>query len=124
MTFRTVIEQMIGMQSALECVSYMIGDDMERLRTTIANAIAHVDCGHGVVIVTDMFGGAPSNIAISVAQGKNIEVISGVNLPMLIKLLTSRELIAADKCILESRNIGQKNIYILSELLGLVDTQF
>jgi mannose PTS system EIIA component len=121
---RSVIEQMIGVQTALECISYMIGDDMDRLRSSIAAAITQVDSGKGVVMVTDMFGGAPSNVAISVGQGKNVEVISGMNLPMLLKLLTSRDLLSAKECVTEARNMGQKNIYVLSELLGLVDTDY
>ena len=83
----------------------------------ILSAAARVQDGGGVVILTDMFGGTPSNLAISVMDGGRVEVICGVNLPMLIKLATMRESADLDHAVVEARDAGRKYITIASKVL-------
>src|SRR5690606_40169290 len=84
------VEHVVGPQKNFETVSIGADDDMEQRRTDIVDAVARADTGNGVIILTDMFGGTPSNLAISVMSAGKIEVIAGVNLPMLIKLSSVR----------------------------------
>jgi mannose PTS system EIIA component len=84
--FRHAVEHVVGPQESFETVAIGADDDMERRRGDIIDAVARVDAGHGVIILTDMFGGTPSNLAISVMRPGSVEVIAGMNLPMLIKL--------------------------------------
>ncbi len=93
-------------------------DDMEQRRSDILNAAARVQDGAGVVILTDMFGGTPSNLAISVMDGGRIEVICGVNLPMLIKLATMRDGADLDHAVVEAREAGRKYITVASKVLA------
>lgn len=116
-SFLSVAEQMLGVQRDIECVSYYIGDDLETLRYKIANAVKLVDRGKGVIILTDMFGGVPSNLSIAVGYSQHVEVMSGLNLSMLLKLLTSRESLPVLEAVQQSRDVGVKYIYVLSELL-------
>ncbi len=88
--FRAALEHVVGPQSQIETVSIGPDDDIERRRQDIVDAVARVDDGSGVVVLTDMFGGTPSNLAISVMAAGKVEVIAGVNLPMLIKLASVR----------------------------------
>src|ERR1700690_2941934 len=89
--FRAALDHVVGPQAHLETITIGPEDDMEQRRSDILSAAARVQDGGGVVILTDMFGGTPSNLAISVMDGGRVEVICGVNLPMLIKLATMRE---------------------------------
>ena len=82
--FRHALEHVVGPQKAIETVCIGPEDDMDQRRQDILEAVMRADQGHGVIILTDMFGGTPSNLAISVMNGNGIEVIAGVNLPMLI----------------------------------------
>lgn len=116
-TFLSVAENMLGKQQYIECVSYDIGDDLETLRYKIASSIKNADNGSGVIVLTDMFGGVPSNIAISVGYSQKTEVISGMNLSMLLKLITIRTSIDLKTAITQTKEIGIKYIYVLSELL-------
>jgi PTS system mannose-specific IIA component len=116
-TFLSVAEKMLGKQQYIECVSYDIGDDLETLRYKIASSIKNADNGSGVIVLTDMFGGVPSNIAISVGYSQKTEVISGMNLSMLLKLITIRTSIDLKTAITQTKEIGIKYIYVLSELL-------
>ncbi len=116
-TYMSVAEEMIGRQDYVKCVSYNIGDDMESVRESIARAIEAVDRQRGVVIVTDMFGGVPCNLSISVAQSWNVEVMSGMNLAMLLKLLTTRQVLSIKDAVQESKGVAKKYIYVLSEVL-------
>ena len=84
--FVVAMEHVVGPQEAIEAICIGPDDDMEARRQDIADAIAKVDGGKGVIILTDLFGGTPSNLAISLMKTENIEVIAGVNLPMLIRL--------------------------------------
>jgi PTS system mannose-specific IIA component len=88
--FHHAVEHVVGQQEYLETVSIGADDDMEQRRRDIVDAVARADNGSGVIILTDMFGGTPSNLAISVMESGRIEVIAGVNLPMLIKLSSVR----------------------------------
>ena len=89
--FRHAVEHVVGPQEHFETVSIGAEDDMEQRRQDIVDAVASADAGHGVIIVTDMFGGTPSNLAISVMDAGRVEVVAGMNLPMLIKLARVRE---------------------------------
>ena len=84
--FVVAMEHVVGPQEAIEAICIGPEDDMEARRQDIAEAIAKVDRGKGVIILTDLFGGTPSNLAISLMKSENVEVIAGVNLPMLIRL--------------------------------------
>ena len=116
--FRAALEHVVGPQSQLETITIGPEDDMEQRRSDILNAAARVQDGAGVVILTDMFGGTPSNLAISVMDGGRIEVICGVNLPMLIKLATLRETADLDHAVVEAREAGRKYITVASKVLA------
>jgi PTS system mannose-specific IIA component len=91
---------------------------MEQRRADILGAVARVQDGSGVVLLTDMFGGTPSNLAISVMDGGRVEVICGINLPMLIKLTTLRESADLDHAVMEARDAGRKYITVASKVLS------
>ena len=91
---------------------------MEERRKDIIKKIAKVDQGKGVILLTDMFGGTPSNLAISVIDSPNIEVIAGINLPMLIKLATVRKSSSLKETINSAQKAGRKYINIASQLLS------
>ena len=115
--FITAMEHVVGPQQAIEAICIGPDDDMEARRKDIAVAIAKVEQGQGVIILTDLFGGTPSNLAISLMKSENIEVIAGVNLPMLIKLATSRKEQPLDELARFIKGYGQRNISLASELL-------
>ncbi|MGO4870355.1 MAG: PTS sugar transporter subunit IIA [Roseiarcus sp.] len=115
--FRAALEHVVGPQSRFETITIGPEDDMEQRRADILAAAARVQDGSGVVLLTDMFGGTPSNLAISVMDGGRIEVICGINLPMLIKLATLRESTDLDHAVLEARDAGRKYITVASKVL-------
>ena len=116
--FRAALEDVVGAQKQLISISIGPEDDMERRRTDIINAIHEADSGDGVVILTDMFGGTPSNLAISVMNGGNVEVLAGINLPMLIKLASVRDNTPLDQAVLQAQDAGRKYVYIASKVLN------
>ncbi len=116
--FRAALELVVGPQSQFETVAIGPEDDMEQRRADILGAVGRVQDGSGVVLLTDMFGGTPSNLAISVMDGGRIEVICGVNLPMLIKLATMRETSDLDHAVIEAREAGRKYITVASKVLA------
>ena len=116
--FVHAMEHVVGDQSAVETVCIGPNDDMERRRGEIADAIAAVDSGEGVVILTDLFGGTPSNLAISLMQAGKIEVIAGINLPMLIRLAKARRCMSVRDAAVAARDAGKNYITIASEYLG------
>ncbi len=116
--FRAALEHVVGPQEKLETVSIGPDDDMEQRRKDILEAIGRVDNKKGVILLTDMFGGTPSNLAISIMDHANIEVIAGINLPMLIKLATIREDTPVEEAILAAQKAGQKYISIASHVLN------
>ena len=113
---KSAMEHVVGTQEQLDVVCIDANDDVEQRRVDIMEKVKHLNTGDGVCIATDMFGGTPSNLAISVMDGNNIEVIAGLNLPMLIKLVRSRDL-PLKKAAQESAESGKKYINIASELL-------
>ena len=89
--FRAALEHVVGPQTQIETVSIGPDDNVERRRQDIVDAVQKADDGSGVILLTDMFGGTPSNLAISVMDAGKVEVVAGVNLPMLIRALTYRD---------------------------------
>ena len=116
--FITAMEHVVGPQEAIEAVCIGPDDDMEERRKDIAKAIQSVDRGKGVIILTDLFGGTPSNLAISLMKSEKIEVIAGVNLPMLIRLEGARKLLEVKAAVAAAREAGRKYISVASEILG------
>ena len=116
--FVHAMEHVVGPQEAIETVCIGPDDDMEGRRQDIANAIASVDQGKGVIILTDLFGGTPSNLAISLMDGGDVEVIAGINLPMLIRLDGARKAMNVSEAVAAAREAGQKYISVASEILG------
>jgi PTS system mannose-specific IIA component len=116
--FIVAMEHVVGPQEAIEGVCIGPDDDMEERRGDIAKAISTVDEGDGVIILTDLFGGTPSNLAISLMDNKNIEVIAGVNLPMLIRLDGARKVMQVTDAVAAAREAGRKYISVASEILG------
>ena len=114
---KAVLEHIVGKQDAVETVGIFSDDDMEKRREEIQEKIKQVDSGDGVIILTDMFGGTPSNLAISVMDQANIEVIAGVNLPMLIKLAQLRASMPLKEASLGAQEAGRKYINVASALL-------
>ncbi|BBU60694.1 MULTISPECIES: PTS sugar transporter subunit IIA [Methylosinus] len=116
--FRAALEHVVGPQKQLVSISIGPEDDMERRRRDIIDAIAEADSGDGVVVLTDMFGGTPSNLAISVMNGGKVEVLAGINLPMLIKLASVRESAPLEQAVLQAQDAGRKYVYIASRVLN------
>ena len=116
--FRNAVEHVVGPQENFETVSIGADDDMEKRRRDIVDAVARVDRGSGVVVLTDMFGGTPSNLAISVMEAGRVEVIAGMNLPMLIKLSSVRKADKLASAVEEAQAAGRKYINVASQLLA------
>ena len=116
--FRNAVEHVVGPQENFETVSIGADDNMEKRRSDIVDAVARVDHGSGVVVLTDMFGGTPSNLAISVMEAGHIEVIAGMNLPMLIKLSSVRKGDKLAAAVEEAQAAGRKYINVASQLAG------
>lgn len=116
--FVHAMEHVVGDQSAVATVCVGPNDDMERRRSEIAEAITAVDSGEGVIILTDLFGGTPSNLAISLMQAGKVEVIAGINLPMLIRLAKARACMSVREAAAAARDAGRNYITIASEYLG------
>ncbi|MBM3550609.1 MAG: PTS sugar transporter subunit IIA [Alphaproteobacteria bacterium] len=116
--FRAALEHVVGPQKQIAAISIGPEDDMERRRAEIIEAIREADTGEGVVLLTDMFGGTPSNLAISVMDGGKVEVLAGVNLPMLIKLASVRDTQPLEQAVLQAQDAGRKYVYIASKVLN------
>lgn len=116
--FRHAVEHVVGPQKFIETVSIGPEDDMDQRRQDILEAVRRAEDGQGVIILTDMFGGTPSNLAISVMDSGRIEVIAGVNLPMLIKLAGVRGDQNMDKALAEASEAGRKYINVASRVLS------
>ncbi|MDX8468335.1 PTS sugar transporter subunit IIA [Mesorhizobium sp. VK23B] len=116
--FRHAVEHVVGPQDNFETVAIGADDDMERRRADIVDAVARVDTGAGVIVLTDMFGGTPSNLAISVMDSGRTEVIAGMNLPMLIKLSSVRKGDNMAAALDEAQAAGRKYINVASQLLS------
>jgi PTS system mannose-specific IIA component len=116
--FVTAMEHVVGPQDAIEAICIGPEDDMEARRADIAAAIAKVEKGHGVILLTDLFGGTPSNLAISLMKPGKVEVIAGINLPMLIRLEGARKTMKVVPAVAAAREAGRKYISVASEVLG------
>lgn len=116
--FRSALEHVVGAQSQIETISIGPDDDVECRRRDIVDAIRKVDDGAGVILLTDMFGGTPSNLAISVMEAGKVEVIAGTNLPMLIKLASIRGDRGLSDTVAAARDAGRKYINVASQVLN------
>ncbi len=116
--FRSALEHVVGPQSHIATVSIGPEDDIERRRQDIVDAIGEVDTGEGVILLTDMFGGTPSNLAISVMEEGKIEVVAGVNLPMLIKLASIRNEKPLAAAVIAAAEAGRKYVNVASQVLN------
>jgi PTS system mannose-specific IIA component len=116
--FRAALEHVVGSQDQIETISIGPDDDMEKRRSDIVAAIERVDDGAGVVVLTDMFGGTPCNLAISVMANGRVEVIAGVNLPMLIKLARVRADLPLGEAVTAAYEAGRKYINVASQVLA------
>lgn len=116
--FRHALEHVVGPQKSIETVCIGPEDDMDRRRQDIMDAVEKVDNGYGVIILTDMFGGTPSNLSISVMSSGKTEVIAGMNLPMLIKLAGVRGDNDMQKALVEASDAGRKYINVASRVLS------
>jgi mannose PTS system EIIA component len=116
--FVLALEHVVGPQRDVAAVCIGPEDDMEQRRAEILAAVARCDSGSGVVVLTDMFGGTPSNLAISIMDRARIEVIAGVNLPMLIKLASVRNTEPLAAAVQAAREAGRKYINVASQLLA------
>ncbi len=116
--FLSAAEHVVGPQEMVRAVSIGPDDDMEKRRQDILDAAKEVDSGEGVIILTDMFGGTPSNLAIAVMEKANAEVVAGVNLPMLIKLATVRADDDLEEAVKAAHDAGRKYINVASWVLS------
>ena len=119
--FVAAMEHVVGPQRAVETVCIGPDDMMETRRQDILDAVSRVDTGDGVIVLTDMFGGTPSNLAISILKEANVEVIAGVNLPLLVKLSGVRRTARLADAVVEAQNAGRKYIKLASNFLEETD---
>ncbi len=116
--FRQALEHVVGAQSQIESVTIGPDDDVEQRRFEIIEAVKRVDTGEGVAILTDMFGGTPSNLAISVMSRPKVEVLAGISLPMLVKLAKVRETSPLPEAVAAAQEAGRKYCTIASRVLA------
>jgi len=116
--FRAALEHVVGPQTQLETITIGPEDDMEARRSDIMAAVRRVETGEGVVVLTDMFGGTPSNLALSCMNGTSVEVVAGINLPMLIKLASVRGEEKLADAVLMAQEAGRKYINVASRVLA------
>jgi PTS system mannose-specific IIA component len=116
--FKSALEHVVGPQEQVETICIGPDDDMEARRNDIINSVETANTGDGVVILTDMFGGTPSNLAISVMKTVDAEVIAGKNLPMLVKLARVRSDMELKPAVTLAAEAGRKYINVASESLG------
>ena len=117
--FVDAMQHVVGPQQQIRAVCIEADDDIEQRRADIVRAVREVDSGRGVIILTDMFGGTPSNLAISTMDRPGIEVIAGVNLPMLIKLASVRDGDPLPDVVKAAQEAGRKYINVASQLLAV-----
>jgi mannose PTS system EIIA component len=115
---RSALEHVVGAQNQVEAIAIGPDDDIAQRREQIIRSVQQVDSGEGVVVLTDMFGGTPSNLAISVMERGRIEVLAGVNLPMLVKLASIRRDASLDTAVQAAQDAGRKYINVASRLLS------
>ena len=117
--FVSAMEHVVGPQKLVEAVCIGPDDNMENRRQDIIKAVAAAEMGDGVIVLTDMFGGTPSNLAISILEEANIEVIAGVNLPLLVKLASVRKSSGMATAVTEACDAGRKYIKLASDVLDV-----
>ena len=117
--FVSAMEHVVGPQKLVEAVCIGPDDNMETRRQDIIKAVAAAEMGDGVIVLTDMFGGTPSNLAISILEEANIEVIAGVNLPLLVKLASVRKSSDMATAVTEACDAGRKYIKLASDVLDV-----
>jgi PTS system mannose-specific IIA component len=117
--FIAAMEHVVGDQPSVRAISIGPDDDIEQRRLDILAAVEAVDDGGGVILLTDMFGGTPSNLAISIMDKGRVEIIAGVNLPMLIKLASARETEPLGQAVASAQEAGRKYINVASALLSV-----
>jgi mannose PTS system EIIA component len=115
--FRAALDHVAGPQEQIESIAIGPDDNIEQRWQEITSAVTKVDSGAGVAVLTDMFGGTACNLAISIMNVPNIEVIAGVNLAMLIKLASVRETSTLEQAVIQARDAGRKYMYVVSEVL-------
>lgn len=115
--FKAALEHVVGPQSQLETICIGADDDMELRRGDIVAAAKRADEGAGVIVLTDMFGGTPSNLAISIMDDAHVEVLAGVNLPMLVKLASIRGDMSLVDAVAHASEAGRKYISVASQIL-------
>ena len=116
--FKLAMEHVVGPQENVETIAIGPEDNAESRRDDILSALERADSGDGVIILTDMFGGTPSNLAISVMQNHKVEVIAGVNLPMLVKLGRIRAEMTMEEAVAMAQDAGKKYITVANTILG------
>ncbi len=116
--FKAALEHVVGAQSQLATVCIDTDDDIEKRRKDIVEAVNEVDKGKGAILITDMFGGTPSNLAISVLEQGKIEVIAGMNLPLLVKLAGVRKDHSMEDALVQAQEAGKKYIHVASHVLA------
>jgi mannose PTS system EIIA component len=116
--FRAALEHVVGKQTGIETISIEPEDDIDKRRVELLAAVARVKGDRGVVVLTDMFGGTPSNLAISIMEETGAEVVAGINLPMLIKLASIRGDATLEQAITGAKEAGRKYISVASQVLS------
>ena len=115
--FLVAMQHVVGRQQQVATICIGPNDDMEARRREIGEAVEQVDGGQGAIVLTDLFGGTPSNLAISLLEKGRVEVIAGVNLPMLIRLDSARRNLPIGEAVAAAKEAGRKYISVASELL-------
>jgi|TARA_B100001971_G_C18097420_1_gene486919 PTS system mannose-specific IIA component len=115
--FVAAMEHVVGKQENIATVCMFPDDDIEKSQQAIQKKIKHVDTGKGVILLTDMFGGTPSNLAIALIEDGKIEALAGINLPMLVKLASIRTTHSLKDAVIEAQDAGRKYIHAASTLL-------
>jgi mannose PTS system EIIA component len=116
--FQSALEHVVGPQTQLEVVTIGPEDNVEQRRKDVIDSVKRVDSGDGVAILTDMFGGTPSNLAISCMNNPKVEVLAGINLPMLIKLAKVRKCAGLSDAVVKAQEAGRKYVTIASQVLA------
>lgn len=121
--FEKAVEHIVGKQEQLMAISILPKDDIEAKRKEILKAVQSVEQDEGVIILTDMFGGTPSNLAHSLLEGRHLEIISGMNLPLLVKLVSVRKTKELHEAALLAQEAGRKYIHSATQVLQEPDVQ-
>ena len=116
--FMAAAEHVVGPQDSVRAIGIAADDDIEQRRAEILAAVEDLDSGEGVIVATDMFGSTPSNLALSIMKDGNVEVVAGINLPMLVELARLRQDAGLESVVAAAQEVGRKNIDIGSSALA------